>query len=478
MSLLHKDEEMISVGIDIGTSTTKMVISRFILKNTAGMTRVPTIEIVSKKIIYQSPIFRTPLKSSSEIDLEKLEILIMSLYKAAAIVPEDVQTGAVIITGETATKSNAEEVIHYLSSHGGDFLVATAGPDLEGIIAAKGTGLFDASKQSNKVFANIDIGGGTANIAVYQYGNLLGTCTLHIGGKLIEFENGVVHYISNKVKNSFKKIGVEIKEGSYFQQRDLKKFIDYLVTILARTLVNQLLDEDHSFLLGHPPNWTKKIDVITFSGGVAECMYRYGKNTDISARYNDIGMILAESLLENKLLSEFEWRKPNVTVHATVIGASTQTTEISGATIHVESSLLPIKNLPVHQLELNNNLTDTLPFLVNAFKEGIKLYDPFHEGQNFALFLSNIPLLSFREIHQLIDVLIEGNEHKGDPSQPLVLVLERDLGKAIGQSLQNKYPDQKCICIDQIKVEHGDYLDIGKKLQSGVVPVVIKTLAF
>lgn len=478
MGFFYKDEHIISVGIDIGTSTTKMVISRFILKNTAGLIRVPTIEIVDKEIVYQSPIFRTPLKSSSEIDMEKIEKLIMSQYKAAAIVPEDVQTGAVIITGETATKSNAEEVIHHLSSQGGDFLVATAGPDLEGIIAAKGSGLFDASKESNKVFANIDIGGGTANIAVYQYGNLLGTCTLHIGGKLIEFENGVVHYISDKVKHSFKQIGIDIEEGRHLHYNDLKKFTDHLSSLLARTLQNQLLDEDHTFLFGHPPNWTKKIDVISFSGGVAECMYQYEKNTGNGVSYNDIGMTLAESLLENSLLSEFEWRKPNETVRATVIGAGTQTTEISGATIQVEPSLLPIKNLPVHRLEFSNNIADTLPFLSNAIKEGVKLYDPFHEGQNFALYLSNIPLLSFREIHQLIDILIEGNEYKGDPAQPLVLALERDLAKAIGQSLQIKYPNQKCICIDQIKVEHGDYLDIGKELQSGVVPVVIKTLAF
>ena len=98
--------------------------------------------------------------------MEKIEEISLSQYEAANIVPEDVQTGAVIITGEAATKSNAEEALFYLSKQGGDFLVATAGPDLEAIVAAKGSGLYDASKQSSKVFANIDIGGGTANIAV------------------------------------------------------------------------------------------------------------------------------------------------------------------------------------------------------------------------------------------------------------------------------------------------------------------------
>ncbi len=468
---------MISVGIDIGTSTTKMVISRFLLKNTAGVSRVPTIQIVGKEIMYQSPIFRTPLRSRTEIDMAKIEKLVGTQYQIAGISPDLVQTGAAIITGEAATKSNAEEVINHLSSRGGDFLVATAGPDLEGIIAAKGSGLYDASRQSDKVFANIDIGGGTANIAVYQYGKLLGTCTLHIGGKLIEFEHGAINYVSDQIKPTFEQIGIDIQERMTIPHADLKRVTDHLAAVLSRVLANQIKNEDEPFLLGHKPNWRKKIDVISFSGGVAECMYHYEKHTT-TATYDDIGMTLAKSILDNRDLTEYEWKKPNVTVRATVIGAGTQTTEISGATIRVESTFLPIRNLPVHRIEFPGSFSNTLPYISYAFREGVQLYDPFHEGQNFAIYLADIPLLHFREIQQLVEALIEGNSYKKNPTQPLVVVLERDLARALGQSLQVKYPRQPCICIDQIKVEHGDYVDIGKQLHSGVVPVVMKTLAF
>ncbi|PLT32695.1 ethanolamine ammonia-lyase reactivating factor EutA [Bacillus sp. V5-8f] len=478
MSDIPKGESMISVGIDIGTSTTKLVISRFLLKNTAGVSRVPSIHIIDREIIYKSAIFRTPLLSRTEIDMDAIEQIILDQYRAAGISPRAVQTGAAIITGEAATKANAEEVLYHLSSRSGDFLVAAAGPDLEAIIAAKGSGLYDASRQSDKVFANIDIGGGTANIAVCQYGKLIGTCTLHIGGKLIEFENRKISYVSHQVRKSFDLIGIDITEGSPVEDESLKAFSVHLAAVLARALHNQLRAEDQPFLLGHQPNWDKKIDVITFSGGVAECMYRYENDIQDTTSYDDIGLRLAESIFENPHLAEFEWRKPDATVRATVIGAGTQTTEISGATIQVEPSLLPIRNLPVHRIEFRNHFTNTLAVIGQEIKKGTNLYDPFHEGQNFALYLANIPLLGFREIHQLAEVLIEGNRYKKNPSQVLVLVLERDMARALGQSLQVKDPKQMCICIDQIKVEHGDYLDIGKQLQSGVVPVVTKTLAF
>jgi len=173
-------EEIISAGIDIGTSTTKIVLSQFSLMNMAGGTHLPRIEIIDKEIIHRSPIYRTPLLTSTTIDIEAIEKLVRNEYDKANVGSEDIKTGAVIITGETATKQNAEEMIHHLSNHAGEFLVATAGPDLEGIIAAKGSGAYQYSKKMSKTIANVDIGGGTANVAVYRMGRLCGTCTLHI----------------------------------------------------------------------------------------------------------------------------------------------------------------------------------------------------------------------------------------------------------------------------------------------------------
>lgn len=470
-----KREELLSAGIDIGTSTTKLVISKFSLTNTAGSTHMPRIEITDTDVIYRSPIFRTPLKSGHEIDMDEVERIVISQYQEAGISVDDIQTGAVIITGETATKTNAEEMINHLSNHAGEFLVATAGPDLESIIAGKGSGAHAYSKQTNRTVANIDIGGGTANVAVYKYGKLLGTCTLHIGGKLIDFKNGVVNYIAPPIKRIEDQLDLQLEVGKSVVDKDIKKLTDYMAQTISNML-RQKLNESDELLMGHKPNWEGKVDAIMFSGGVSECIYHPDK-CSTTGIYDDIGVRLAKSLTDHPELSSWEWLEPKETVRATVLGAGTQTTEISGATIQVDNQTLPIRNLPVYKISFSGDFQSNLSLLPQLIEEGIQIFDPKKEGQNFALYLTELPLLGFRDMQQLSKALIKAVEKKPSP-QPLIIVLERDLAKSLGQTLRTINNKQPTVCIDQINIEHGDYLDIGRLLESGVVPVVIKTLTF
>ena len=153
-------EELLSVGIDIGTSTTQLIFSKLIIENMASSYTVPRIVIVDKEIIYKSPIYFTPLISIKEIDGPKVREIIEKEYQSAGVDKKDIDTGAVIITGETARKQNAEEVLTTLSGFAGDFVVATAGPDLESIISGKGAGAHLYSKEHTTTVVNIDIGGG------------------------------------------------------------------------------------------------------------------------------------------------------------------------------------------------------------------------------------------------------------------------------------------------------------------------------
>ena len=113
-------ETILSVGIDIGTSTTQLIFSRLTVENRAGAFAVPDLTISRREILYESPIHFTPLKSAEEIDGPALKALAAKEYEAAGIGPGDVQTGAIIITGETARKENAREALTVLGDFAGD----------------------------------------------------------------------------------------------------------------------------------------------------------------------------------------------------------------------------------------------------------------------------------------------------------------------------------------------------------------------
>src|SRR5690606_18279415 len=267
-----------------------------------------------------------------------------------------------------------------------------------------------------------------------------------------------------------------VEEGDAKNKSVEKKLTDYMANVLSRMLERRLTDSDKVLLLGHEPNWNEEIETIMFSGGISECIYRQESASTSEAHYDDIGETLASSLKESKELVKWTWIHPDETVRATVLGAGTQTTEISGATIQVDSHDLPLRNLPVYQVPLGNNLETGLKQLVKSVEQANEMYDPNKEGQNFALYFTEIPYLSFKDIQSFARAILDAMKEKVNTKRPHVIVLESDHAKALGRTLKVQRPSQSIICIDQIRVEHGDYIDIGHLLQTSVVPVVIKTL--
>ena len=178
-------EQLLSVGIDIGTSTTQLILSRLTLENRAAPFTVPRVAIADREVLYRSDIHFTPLLSDTVIDAAGVRDIVAEEYRKSGFSPHQVDTGAVIITGETARKENAREVLSALSEFAGDFVVATAGPDLESILAARGAGADEYSQEHHTTVLHFDIGGGTANLAKCAHGELIATGCLDVGGRLI-----------------------------------------------------------------------------------------------------------------------------------------------------------------------------------------------------------------------------------------------------------------------------------------------------
>ena len=227
--------EMLSVGVDIGTSTTQIIFSRLSVENAAGYFSVPRIAISDKRVVYRSGIYTTPLFSLERIDSDGVQKIVEKEYMSFGCQSQDVETGAVIITGESARKENAAAVLEKLSGFAGDFVVSTAGPDLESILAGKGSGAWRQSMEKDCVVVNLDIGGGTTNLVAFDGGETVSTGCLDIGGRLIRVSEDLkVESVSPAARAVAEDVGVPLCVGERTSTEVLSRITDRMADLIAR----------------------------------------------------------------------------------------------------------------------------------------------------------------------------------------------------------------------------------------------------
>ena len=469
-----------SVGIDIGTSTTQLIFSELTIENEASNYVVPRINIVDKKVTYRSKIYFTPLLDQKTIDAEKVKEIIEKEYQDAGMKPEDLSTGAVIITGETARKQNANVVLDTLSNLAGDFVVATAGPDLESVLSARGAGADKLSKEHRETVANLDIGGGTSNIAVFQNGILRGTSCLDVGGRLIKIdENGKIYYIFPGTKELAKAHGIEINVGDTAKEETLMKVCELMADQLAQAINKEPADEMHSRMYTNQGKRLKEepvINAVTYSGGVASVYYE-GEPADVFA-YHDVGVLLARAIKNHPVLKTVPTYQAAETIRATVVGAGTHTTNVSGSTIQYTDGKLPIKNIPVLRMSEEDEQNPAL--FQTTLQRKLQLFMNEGHMEQVAIVVSGKYHTSFLKVQELAEMIIHGAEAVISGQYPLIIVLENDIAKVLGNAINVLLERKKdFICIDGIYANDGDYIDIGEPVAMGrVVPVVTKTLIF
>ena len=473
-------EKILSVGIDVGTSTTQLVFSRIAMENTSGYFSVPHISVTSKEVIYKSDIYLTPLKSEQRIDGEAIRQIVAAEYRKAGYTPEDIDTGAVIVTGESSRKENAEEVLHNLSDFAGDFVVSTAGPDLESVIAGKGSGAYAYSIDNDCLVINMDIGGGTTNIVVFDSGETVYKTCYDIGGRLIRLDrDGRVSYVSPSAAKIAASVGAVVRVGERCSRDALRAVTDKMALLLAESIslapAEALLREIQSPESSAPDMPKRKTAKLFFSGGVADCI----ENEKEDFAFGDIGVLLGRSIRNSLLYKSGLCAAGSETIRATVVGAGTYTTTISGSTVAYAAEILPLKNIPALKLnaeEQRRCFAGDSAFLT----EKMRWFMRESSCECFALAMRGEANPGYNEVRALASCLAESFNRALAENAPALVVIEQDMAKALGLFLEAGLDDDhKLVCIDSIKVEQGDYLDMGRGVMGGlVIPVIVKTLLF
>ena len=485
---------LLSVGVDVGTTTTQVIFSRLNLQDVSRAGQIPRINITDRKVIYQSPIVFTPLIDAETIDADQLNQIVRSEYVNAGVDPSQVETGAVIITGETAKKKNADEILRALSGLAGEFVVSVAGPNVESLIAGKGAGAAEYSQTNYATVTNVDIGGGSANSATFRVGDLIGAAAMNYGGRILEIEHatGRVRHIAEPAGHILSDIGLRLEIGDIPSLEDLRRFTDRMADMTIELIEGTSSPLAQKIYLTPPVGASGKGSVLMFSGGIGHYYYNPIPINSVSDAtiHGDVGPLLAESLRKHPILSSYTIVPPAETVRATVLGASTQTVTLSGSTIWAEREILPLKNVPVIRPTLRADASATgfdderlssplsAELISRSISEAVSRWDVNLATDPFAVALELDRSLDYESLTQLANGLKEFSSTMPN-DRPLIVIIERDYAQALGQTVKGLSPSRALLVIDQVGLSEGDYIDIGTPLMDGrVVPLSVKTLIF
>ena len=480
-SLEFEDEiTLVSVGVDIGSSTSHLVFSRLRLE------RLDSRYVVAEReVVHESAVLLTPYADDETIDAAALRIFIDAQYALAGVRPEQIDSGALILTGVAVRRRNARLIGELFAAQAGRFVAVSAGDALETTLAGFGSGAVARSIRESVSVMNIDIGGGTAKIARCENGTVSALTAIDIGARIVCFDAaGRVLRIEEAGHRLAGEVQCRLVIGEIPQAQALQRMVERMAQHLFEAVCGGEMTAQTSALLRLDPLPAGPAPaVITFSGGVSE--YIYGRERD---HHGDLGPALASAILQRVQAWGPRIEAPDQGIRATVVGASQYTIQVSGSTIFVEPhDALPVRNRPVMtpDLPLSDEVIDA-PAVTAAIKKalhrlGLEPVDPLDETENTVV-------LCYRwqgsATFARLDAFCRGVAAALTPrlraGGALLLVGDGDIGGLVGIHLhaELKVP-HPVVSIDGIVLQEFDYIDIGELLDtSGAVPVVIKSLVF
>jgi ethanolamine utilization protein EutA len=465
--------QLVSVGIDIGSSGTQVIFSRLHMRR-LGEDLSSRYFVVKRETLHASPVALTPYQSDVRIDEQAVGRIIEEAYHAAGLHPDQIDTGSVILTGEALRKENAQAIGELVAEIGGEFVCATAGHHMESMLAAYGSGAAKVSHDQDLHLLNIDIGGGTTKLALVEHGRVTGSAAIHVGGRLLVVDgDGRITRLDPQGQLLARRAGLELKLNEIVSPADL----DRMAACMAELLIESILSPGNELYLTDPLPTLQHIDGMMVSGGVGE--YVYGRE---DRDFGDLGRRLGLALRER--IARLPWKllPAGECIRATAFGASEYSVQLSGNTVFISQpgELLPRRNLQVLQPRVHFHHEIEPQKLAAAIRAHFRDFD-LEEGEaEVALALRWRGEPSFERISGFAKGIVQGLRRTIEKAKPIYLILDGDIAQTLGGILKEDMRiASELLVIDGIALRDFDYIDLGRiRMPSCTVPVTIKSLVF
>ena len=463
--------ELLSVGVDIGSATTHLVFSRITVEKQG--TRYVT---VGREALYESPIILTPYDGPDLIDPSALATYVDEQFAAADLHRDEVDTGALILTGVALDRANSRAIGDVFAREAGKMVAVSAGDNMECVLAARGSGALDASASLDGDLLHIDIGGGTAKLVLCRSGAPAANVAVDVGARLVVTNgDGVVVRLEAAGQRVADILGIALAVGSSISDADRKRIAEHLAGELLA--VARIAGDGSSTLLRGEPLPDFVPTAVSFSGGVSEYIYRRQTET-----FHDLGPLIAEAVRDRLDATSVRLvDSATAGIRATVLGASQYTVQLSGSTIYVSDP----EGLPLRNYQVLAPLFDMVDLSAAAVTEtlvrALEQFDLLDAKQPVAIAYVWDGLATFARLDEFCAGIADGMARRtGDTDSAIVLISEDDIGRLVGSHLAvERSPGRAVVSVDCVETGDFAFIDIGTNIAgSASVPVVIKSLVF
>ncbi len=465
------------IGLDFGTTTSSGLFASARLSDNAVTGKRELTDIQES---FRSEVVFTPFTDDG-LDESKLQGYLDGWLAAGCSStgdpPEEVFGGGALVTGLAARQKNSASLVRLVRSRLGNSLVATADdPCFEAWLAFQASAAEISRAHPNRWVINLDIGGGTTDLALAKGGNVLRTGSLFVGARHIQVVPGT--YRMTKVSAFAEALlghrGIAKHAGDSLDPADVAAIAGFYLDLLSAAVTGDTAVFDSPAALVHrqvPFELPAGVEspIVTLSGGVGELVYAISAesnrgNLPSTTYFGDLGIDLAAHLAELfPARADFKTFVPRHAGRATMYGLLRHAVQLSGSTVYLpKPEVLPLSDLPIlgriAPSSTGEQIRDILVLVQKSPRGGCVQVDTERFG------LGSVTAFG-EKIARILQAI------QFSPAHPLVFVLFENVGKVLGNFISRwgSLP-LNLVVLDEIEVRDARFVQIGR-MHDQIVPV-------